>query len=214
MNEQHTIIWDWNGTLLDDVYICIRSMNRMLQTRHLPELSLETYREVFTFPVTDYYTAIGFDFTKEPWDEAAMEFITLYLESLPSCGLAKKAVETLDFFRTKGYRQAIISAMQHEALLKSVDSLGITGYLDYIGGIGDHYGAGKTENARQYFSQNNLFPGKVKLIGDTLHDAEVASELGCQCILVASGHQSAERLNATGITVLNSLADIIPYFKD
>ena len=179
MDLKHTIIWDWNGTLLDDVEVCIRSMNKMLQSRHLPFLDLDGYKKVFTFPVMEYYTAIGFDFNKEPWDEAALEFIELYLAALPGCGLAAGAEEALEYFRSKGYRQAIISAMQHEALLKSVDALQVSGYLDYIGGIGDHYGAGKIENALQFFQQFRLAPRNVTLIGDTLHDAEVAGELGC-----------------------------------
>jgi phosphoglycolate phosphatase len=213
MNTKHTIIWDWNGTLLDDVDVCISSMNKMLHGRHLPLLDLDGYRKVFTFPVMEYYTAIGFDFNKEPWDEAALEFIELYLASLPECGLAAGAVETLQYFQSQGYRQAIISAMQHEALLKSVDSLEISGYLDYIGGIGDHFGAGKIENALQFFQQFNLSPGNVTLIGDSLHDAEVAEELGCRCLLIASGHQSASRLMASGHKVVNTLNEIIPVFS-
>jgi phosphoglycolate phosphatase len=209
---KHTIIWDWNGTLLDDLELCIGSMNRMLQSRHLPILDIDGYRKVFTFPVMEYYTAIGFDFTKEPWDEAAMEFIELYLESLHACVLSNGALEALEFFRSKGYRQAIISAMQHDALLKSVDALGITSYFDYIGGIGDHYAGGKIENALQFFQQYDLTPGDVTLIGDTLHDAEVADELGCHCILVASGHQSGSRLKASGHKVVSTLNDIQSIF--
>jgi len=209
---EHTIIWDWNGTLLDDLDLCIGSMNRMLQARHLPQLDVDFYRKVFTFPVMEYYTAIGFDFTKEPWDEAALEFIELYLQSLHTCSLATGAAKVLEFFHSNGYRQAIISAMQHDALLKSVDALGITGYLDYIGGIGDHYAGGKIENALQFFKQFNLIPGEVTLIGDTLHDAEVAGELGCSCILVANGHQSASRLNASGLKVVSTLNDIQSIF--
>ena len=213
MNKPHTIIWDWNGTLLNDVEISVQSMNRMLRKRDLPELDIETYQEVFTFPVINYYSAIGFDFGKEPWDEAAIEFIRIYLEALPVCGLAPKVMETLEFFRSCTFGQAIISAMEHETLLKSVASLGIMEYLDYIGGIGDHYGAGKIENALQYMELHSLAPEEVTLIGDTLHDAEVASKLGCNCILLASGHQSAGRLRTSGHTVLQGIADIIPYFS-
>ncbi len=214
MNIKHTIIWDWNGTLLDDLEISILSMNRMLHKRGLPEMSPETYRDVFTFPVKDYYTSIGFDFRKEPWEKAATEFIDLYLEALPLCGLARHASETLEFFRSGHFGQVIVSAMEHEALLKSVEVLGIKKYLDYIGGISNHYGAGKIENARQYLRLHSLPPGEITLIGDTLHDAEVAAELGCNCILIASGHQSAKRLLASGHTVLQSLADVIPFFSD
>jgi len=180
----------------------------MLKVRTLPELSLVKYRDVFTFPVFDYYKEVGFDFSREPWEHVAMEFINLYLTALPSCGLTPFATKTLESFKLKGYRQAIISAMQHDALLKSVSELGISEYFDYIGGIGDHYGGGKIDNARNYFNSAGLNRAQITLIGDTIHDSEVAAELDCRCILVATGHQSYDRLLKTGLPVIKDLSEI------
>lgn len=208
MPQRTTIIWDWNGTLLDDAEICREAINKMLKVRNLSELSLTKYRTVFTFPVIEYYKEVGFNFDVEKWEPVAMEFINLYLEALPSCILTPFAAKTLETFKMKGYRQAIISAMEHDALLKSVLALGIYEYFDFIGGIGDHYGGGKIENARNYFNQVGLNPEKITLIGDTLHDSEVAAELKCKCILVATGHQSFQRLQQTGLPVINNLSEI------
>ena len=208
MPQRKTIIWDWNGTLLDDAEICRTAINKMLKARNLSELSLEKYREVFTFPVIDYYRQVGFDFDKEEWEPVAMEFINLYLSALNEVELTPFAKETLEKFKQKGYRQAIISAMQHDALLKSVSELGIYDYFDFIGGIGDHYGGGKVDNARNYFTVAGLNPDQVTLIGDTIHDSEVAAELGCKCILVTTGHQSLRRLKQTGLTVIKNLSEI------
>ena len=208
MPLRYTIIWDWNGTLLDDAEICRIAINKMLKKRNLSELSLEEYRTVFTFPVMEYYKKVGFNFEKEDWDTVAMEFIDLYLSELPTCEITDFATEALETFKQKGYRQAIISAMQHEALLKSVTDLGIFHYFDYIGGIGDHYAHSKIDNARNYFTQAGLDPEKVTLIGDTIHDSEVAAELQCKCILVATGHQSFIRLATTGLNVIHNLSEI------
>ena len=205
---QKTIIWDWNGTLLDDADICLASINTMLKARNLPLLSLESYRDVFTFPVIEYYKKVGFNFSLEPWEPVAMEFINLYLHALPTSGLTVFAVETLEKFKNKGYRQAIISAMQHDELIKSVTNLGIYPYFDFIGGIGDHYGGGKIENARNYLAQSGIDPSQTTLIGDTIHDSEVANELQCNCILVATGHQSIPRLRETGRRVIADLSGI------
>lgn len=213
MPHRTTIIWDWNGTLLNDTEICRISINIMLKKRDLVELSLTDYRTVFTFPVMEYYKKVGFDFEKEEWDTVAMEFINLYLNALPECELTDFATETLEAFKQRGYRQAIISAMQHEALLKSVTDLGIFHYFDYIGGIGDHYAHSKLDNAKNYFAQAGLDPEKVTLIGDTIHDSEVAAELQCNCILVATGHQSFNRLKNTGLDVVNNLSEIILKFN-
>ena len=74
MPQRTTIIWDWNGTLLDDAEMCLEAINIMLKKRNLPELSMERYRDVFTFPVIEYYREVGFDFTLEAWDPVATEF--------------------------------------------------------------------------------------------------------------------------------------------
>jgi len=208
MPHRTTIIWDWNGTLLDDANICLSAINMMLKKRGLPVLSLESYRDVFTFPVIEYYKEIGFDFSEEEWDTVAMEFINLYLTKLPECRLTPSAAKTLTLFKQKGYRQAIISAMQHDELIKSVSALGISEYFDYIGGIGDHYGSGKIDNARNYLQQSSLNPAMITLIGDTIHDSEVAAELSCKCVLVSTGHQSYTRLKSTGLTVIKTLSEL------
>lgn len=208
MQNHNIIIWDWNGTLLDDAEICRVTINKMLVSRNLPVLTMENYRSVFTFPVIDYYKEVGFDFSKEDWETVAMEFINLYLKALPDCKLTINAVKALEYFKQKGYKQAIISAMQHEALLKSVSDLDISQYFDYIGGIGDHYGGGKIENAKNYIAESNINTKKVTLIGDTIHDSEVAAQIQCNCVLVATGHQSRERLQKSGMLVINELSEI------
>ncbi|HPT15267.1 MAG TPA: HAD family hydrolase [Bacteroidales bacterium] len=214
MPPSKTIIWDWNGTLLDDLKICIESINSMLRARNLRELTPESYRDVFTFPVINYYKEVGFDFEAEPWEDAAMEFMSLYFSKLPGCGLTPGAREALEFFRSRGYTQAIISAMQHDALVDSVDKLGITGFFDYIGGINDHYAGSKIENAVKFFESLGIYHSDITMIGDTLHDAEVAARLQCKCILVAAGHQSFERLLKTGLKVIKSLDEIGPLFTE
>jgi phosphoglycolate phosphatase-like HAD superfamily hydrolase len=45
----------------------------------------------------------------------------------------------------------------------------------------------------------------VLLVGDTAHDAEVARELGVDVVLVAGGHQSRKRLEATGELVVDGI---------
>ena len=65
MLDCKAIIWDYNGTLLNDLSIGVECINRMLTKRELPLLTTESYREVFTFPVKKYYELVGFDFNKD-----------------------------------------------------------------------------------------------------------------------------------------------------
>ena len=204
----NSIIWDWNGTLLNDVDLCVGSMNILLKERNLPLLSPEVYRDVFSFPVKEYYQAIGFDFNKEDFSIPAHRYIDLYTEGFDSCSLQEPAIEVLSFFKSKGVRQFVLSAMEHKLLLNTLEKKRITGYFEGIAGLDDHYAVSKIDQGRKLIDKFNIDTEKVRLIGDTIHDYEVASELEISCILIADGHQSEERLRKTGVLVVNSLKDL------
>lgn len=209
MNDNHqTIIWDWNGTLLNDVDQCIDSMNTMLLKRQRSPISKKKYIEIFTFPVKEYYETIGWDFNNESWDEIANEFMQLYFSKLGAAGLHKEALPVIKYFHKKNYPQAILSAMEHNALVSAIKKRGILQYFDQITGIEDHFAHSKIEVARKLIRNLNVSPGEATMIGDTIHDYEVAKELGCQCVLVAIGHQTYERLKKSGCRVMRRLNEI------
>jgi phosphoglycolate phosphatase len=84
---KNTILWDWNGTLLDDAGFALKGINILLKNRGIPMLDIVRYREIFTFPVRDYYKAAGFEFEHEPFEMPAEEFIVQYKRLLPLAGL-------------------------------------------------------------------------------------------------------------------------------
>ena len=201
----NTIIWDWNGTLLNDTDICIESMNLLLQKRNHPVLNKDRYREIFTFPVRDYYIKAGFNFESEPFDVIALEFMDLYFSKLPEANIFREVRQVLSTFQQSKIKQVLISAMEHEALVNSVKEKGLFKFFNYISGIQDHFAAGKTENAKKIVKELNLNLANTILIGDTVHDFEVANDLGVQCLLVANGHQSIERLKKLDCEVVENL---------
>lgn len=208
-----TIIWDWNGTLLDDLHLSVRIINQLLAKRALPALSTERYREVFTFPVKDYYRRIGFDFESEPFEIPAREFIDIYNRDVPDCGLQNGATDVLQILQSKNVRQLILSAMEQEPLIENVKQNDIFPFFEMIRGLDNHYAASKIDNGKQLLEDVAVSPEKVLLIGDTIHDFEVAEAIGCHCLLVANGHQSHERLSETGCEVLDSLSEIPARFS-
>ena len=211
----NSVIWDWNGTLLNDIDLCISSINVLLNDRKIPQINKATYREVFSFPVKEYYKNIGFDFEKEDFSIPAHQFIDLYHDGFDSCSLQKSAIEVLSFFREKGVRQFVLSAMEHQMLEKTLEMKGITHFFEGVAGLKDHYAVSKIELGKQLISDYEIHTDKVWLIGDTLHDFEVASELSIKCILIADGHQSVERLKNTGGMVISNLNELISgnYFQ-
>lgn len=202
------IIWDWNGTLLNDLDLCIATANKLLKERSLNPITHSSYKALFSFPVKDYYEAIGFDFNKEDFSIPATEFINLYNAGVKNCQLHKAVPEVLEYFKQKGLRQFVLSAMKQDMLIETLKHNGIFNYFEGVMGLGDHYAASKIERGEQLISKFKIQEDKATMIGDTIHDFEVAEALGFNCILIADGHQSKERLKTTGVKVLDNLLEL------
>lgn len=202
------IIWDWNGTLLDDLHLCLKIINNLISKNHLPPVSLANYLDIFGFPVRDYYQNIGFDFEKEPFEVISTEFITAYEKGRPDCLLMPGTLETLELLTSIGYTHSILSASKQSYLNKAVLDYGIEDYFISINGLDNHHAAGKFDLAKEFMTAQYLNPSSVLLVGDTLHDAEIAVSLGVDCWLISNGHQSHQRLESAGVPILTSLSNL------
>jgi len=201
------IIWDWNGTLFDDVAVCVEAVNTMLGQRGLPTLpSLAAYRSVFGFPIQDYYRRVGFDFDVEPYADLAADYIPLYHRLASRAPLFPGTTAILEDAREAGLHQVILSASQVDNLMSQIKLFGIEGFFDELLGLPDILAASKVDIGRQYIAR--VKPDRVLLVGDTIHDKEVADALGADCVLVASGHQNKPTLQGCGATVVDSLTDL------
>lgn len=200
-----TIIWDWNGTLLNDLDFCIATINSLLGKRNLPLLDRDSYQENFTFPVKDYYAAIGFDFSKEEFEIPAREFIDKYDAGVKTCKLHENAIDVLSHFKRKNTRQFVLSAMQQNMLEQTLKHNSIFDYFEGVYGLDNHYAVSKIERGKQLLSQYTIDKNTTWIIGDTNHDFEVAKSLGIKCILIADGHQSGKRLKRSDATVISEL---------
>jgi phosphoglycolate phosphatase len=210
--KYHRVIWDWNGTLLDDTLWCIDVENRMLKARGMPTIpSLRRYHDVFCFPVRDYYRALGYDFAAESYEDLSKEYNRLYREDdTGKCPVFPDAREALERFRRAGVRQVILSASGQAHLLEQVRYAGIERYFDQVLGLNDIYAHSKVELAQTYLRENP--GGNVALIGDTVHDAEVADALGVDCVLIARGHQAKDKLIACGAPVYDDMEEALAGF--
>lgn len=194
--------------------VCIDCMNIMLKERDLPVLELQRYREIFTFPVRDYYISLGFDFSKEPFEVPAHQFIDLYRKNLHLAPLHIEVRNMLDYFRRHQIQQVILSAMEQEFLENTLNAKGIRKYFDIVAGIKNHLGDGKLEMARELIAGLGKKTEEICLIGDTVHDYEVARGSGISCILIANGHQSFERLEVLDCSVLKDMKSLIKLFPN
>jgi phosphoglycolate phosphatase len=202
------VIWDWNGTLLDDLDLCIDIMNGLLRRRGLPLMDRARYHAVFDFPVRAFYECLGFDFRRDSFEELSAEFISGYEARREETRLHPGARKILTALQLAGVTQSILSAYRADTLREIVDHFGLTPCFMRLIGLDNIYAHSKTELGRAWVAELGL-PGKdILMIGDSLHDGEVAEALGVDCVLVAAGHHPAERLRQRGGRVLSGLDEL------
>jgi len=208
MNRYKHIIWDWNGTLLDDAGLCVEVLNELLKKRGKPPISYEHYRDNFGFPVKDCYQRLGFEMSSESYRGLSNEYILAYNKRRFECSLHNRAVETLKLCREMGLSQSILSAYQQQMLLESVQHFQIQHFFDRIAGLQDHYAGGKIERGKELLREFGLTGKETLCVGDTIHDHEVAEAVGSDCVLVCTGHHPQRRLQKCGATIIDTLIKV------
>jgi phosphoglycolate phosphatase len=204
MNISH-IIWDWNGTLLDDTQACVNSINVLLGKRGVPFIDVPYYREVFGFPVVDFYRRIKFPLESENWDLVAREFHDVFLSDT-TFQLQAGTLHALERIKTLGLEQSVLSASEQSILDQMLEKFGIREYFNHVCGVDNLYGASKIAMGQKLIERFHHPRSTVVMVGDTLHDVEVAQALGISCVLIAQGHQSRKRLEKAGVPVFEDLA--------
>ncbi len=199
------IIWDFNGTILNDVQTGIDAVNALLCRYGKKQIeSVEEYREAFGFPVIDYYEKIGLE--RENFPKYAPEWVAEYNMREPKTSVFEGICDLLEYLKGLGYKQILLSATEKEMLVRQILRLGLLKYFDEIVGQESIEAHGKVGAAIEWMERET--PGNALFIGDSLHDFEVASAIGARIALVSWGHQSRERLEKTGAAVFDTVSDL------
>lgn len=205
-------IWDFNGTILDDVGVGIASVNHLLTERKLPLIeSEEAYRRVFRFPIRSYYETLGFDFEKEPYEVIAPLWVEQYMKRVKDAELYEGVLDVLKGFRNMGIRQVVLSATERTMLEGQLSTLGIDGFFEEILGLDNIHAASKLALARDWRERH--LNEVVMFLGDTDHDYETAREMEADCYLIAGGHQSMEYLQKMTVPVFENVTEFYMEFK-
>lgn len=196
------LIWDWNGTLLDDVSACVAALNVLLHRKRLPRIQLPRYRAVFGFPVRNYYETLGFQLTAEEWRQTAADYHRIYARTAATAPLRAGIRNTLRQLDHLGIPSAVLSASEIGILRIMIAARNLDGRFAQIAGLPNRFAHSKLDAGRALLKKLPVPPEEMLLIGDTDHDYEVACELHCRCILLTGGHQSRARLRACGCPVI------------
>jgi phosphoglycolate phosphatase len=198
------VIWDWNGTLLDDVDLCIDVISELLVEHGRAPLSRDDYLAKFRFPVEGYYREL-FDLEAVPFATLSDAFILRYNERAGRVRLHAGTGEVLAELAARKIACSVLSAAHEDDLRSLIAHYGLGGFFRHVYGIGDRYARSKIERGRALIAEiaaDGTPPRELVLIGDTDHDLEVAAALGIDALLLTGGHQSEARLRAAGASVV------------
>jgi phosphoglycolate phosphatase len=203
------VVFDWNGTLLDDVGLAASCVNVVLGHYGMPAITTATYRSKFQFPIRSFYRDLGFDFGRPPFEEVIRRYLDAFDAQVLHCRLHEGAREVLQAFRDRGTTLYLLSATHEPQLRASVAHFGLEMFFADVLGLGDRNAHSKLELAQRLGVSLDSTPGKVAFVGDTLHDKEIADKMGWRAVLVTHGHDDHLRANSCDLEVIATLRELL-----
>ena len=206
------VIWDFNGTIIDDVSLGVEVFNELRGDCGLPPVTRSEYVENFKIPVRDFYEDTGFDFSKFDFREIGEKFARLYGARRFGCPLTFGFNGAARALSEAGVGQSVLSAYENGLLNEALRHYGLDGFFSRIDGLDNIDAGSKKELGVRHAASLKTPPEKIVMVGDTPHDKEVADAMGTACALVACGHVSRRRLEKLGVPVFENPAEFIEAF--
>jgi phosphoglycolate phosphatase-like HAD superfamily hydrolase len=203
------LVWDWNGTLLDDLPLIVEAANAALGAFGAAPISVAEYRDRFTRPVLGFYRwALGREVDAAEAGVIDRAFFDHYHARVDGVGLNSEALDAVGEARRRGATQSVLSMWWHDRLVPAVERLGLGSFMVAVDGLRGAAGESKEQHLGEHLELlGELLPeiGDVVLIGDVTDDAVAAAAGRIGCVLVDTGSQSRRVLETTGRPVVSSL---------
>ncbi|MCH0543076.1 HAD family hydrolase [Streptomyces sp. MUM 203J] len=205
------LVWDWNGTLLDDIGAVIEATNAAFEEIGMEPITLARYRELYCVPVPKFYERLmGRLPSDEEWAVMDGAFHRHYWQRADACGLADGAAELLAAAAGAGRTQSLLSLAPHERLVPLVRQHGIADWFVRVDGRQDTSTAGKAGHMVRHLRElEGVASERVVVIGDAADDAVAAAHVGARAVLYTGGSHSRASLAVAGVPVVDSLAEAV-----
>ncbi|MEU7069723.1 HAD hydrolase-like protein [Streptomyces narbonensis] len=204
------LVWDWNGTLLDDIGAVIGATNAAFAELGLDSITLEQYRELYTVPVPKFYERLmGRLPTDAEWIVMDGAFHRHYWARAEACGLTAGAAELLAARQESGLTQSLLSLAPHAELIPLVRRHGIAERFVRMDGRVDASTDGKSGHMVRHLAALAVPADRVVVIGDAADDAVAAAHVGAKAVLYTGGSHSRASLERVGVPVVDSLAEAV-----
>jgi phosphoglycolate phosphatase-like HAD superfamily hydrolase len=202
------LVWDWNGTLLDDLTLVVAATNSSLATVGGPSVTAEEHRRDYRRPISAYYEHV-LQRTLMMGEFAALDraFHDAYRRGLSHTGLVADAMDAIAAWPGT---QSLLSMFFHDELVPAVAARGLHAHLSRVDGLRDKLGGGsKAPHLRAHLDALGLRGGECVLIGDSVDDADAADHVGADVVLYAGGFTHESTLRATGRPVATTLVEAV-----
>lgn len=205
---QH-IVFDWNGTLLDDIDLAVASVNLCSARFGVAQIGQNQYRETFNFPIVEFYAQLGFDLDRTPFAKIVEVYLTYFDANVGRCPLHDGVLDLLNAADRAGIGMSVLSASHRDVLSQTIGAKQLLGRFEHVIGLTNTLATSKLAEAVRLQQGLGTEPSSTLFIGDTLHDFEVALAVGWKPLLVSRGHQTASRLLESGAPVVAGLRDVL-----
>jgi len=185
------IIFDWSGTLVDDLPAVWEASNHVFRRAGVPELPLERFRAEFCLPYKKFYDR---HIPHVPLDQLEEWFHGHFQHAQESVVALPHAREFLLFCRERRLRTFLLTTVPELYYAVQQARTGLGQFLErpYLG-VGD-----KRKRIHDILSENELSPAETIFIGDMQHDIETARHGGIGSCAVLTGYNGVEQLRAAG----------------
>lgn len=201
------LVWDWNGTLFDDLAAVVAATNDVLVGAGGHAVTAEEHRERFKRPISEYYSLeLGRMVDAEEFAAMDRIFHNAYETHRLGC---KPAADAFDAIGAWTGTQSLLSMWHHENLVPLVDDYQLTPHLLRVDGLRGAGGGPKLPHLVAHLTAMDVDPANVVMIGDSVDDAEAALAVGARAVLYTGGFTSERKLREVGVPVASSLIEAI-----
>ncbi|MGO1053012.1 HAD family hydrolase [Crossiella sp. CA198] len=209
------VVWDWNGTLLDDNQAVLDSVNQVCAGFGRPSITMDAWRDTFSRPLVDCYSRLlDRELTAEDWIRLDKTYHEAYRSVLDTCALAAGVPVALHDWAATGGTQSLLSMWFHHELVPLVTEFGLLDLFARVDGLRvDTGGGSKSGHLVAHLAAQELDPAEVVLIGDVVDDSDAAEAAGASCVLVTTGVMNRRKLEVTGRPVVDSIPEALALLR-
>ena len=202
------LVWDWNGTLLNDLSLVVAATNTVFASLGGPVVSVDEHRVRFRRPISDYYAEVlGRAVDDDEFGRLDKIFHDAYRLGLTTCELAADATTAM---RAWPGTQSLLSMWFHAELVPAVRTFGLAALFERVDGLRTEVGGGrKAVHLARHLTELGVDGSATVLVGDSIDDADAADTVGAGCVLYTGGFTDPQRLRSSGWPVADTLTEAV-----